>query len=207
MELTSSSIPDGSRIGAGFALAEAAEEGHVVLSGNRNPQLAWSGAPPNTRSYVITCIDIDCPSVPDDVNQEGREVPESLPRVDFTHWLLANIPLDVTVLEEKSHSDGVTARGKGETAAPIGVHGLNDYTMWFDGDPDMGGSWHGYDGPAPPWNDSVVHRYVFTVYAVDVAELDIAPGFTRDALETTMHAHVLDSASIIGTYATNPRLG
>ncbi len=207
MKLTSTSLSDESRIGPLFALAEAAPEGHVALSGNRNPHLAWSGAPPGTQSYVITCIDIDCPSVPDDVNTEEREVPEALARVDFTHWLLANIPSDVSEIPEGSHSDRVTARGKGADTAPLGVHGLNDYTMWFDGDPDMGGRWHGYDGAAPPWNDSIVHRYVFTVYAMSVGGLPVSPGFTRDELEVAMHGHVLESASITGTYTTNPRLG
>jgi len=31
----------------------------------------------------------------------------------------------------------------------------------------MKGTYFGYDGPAPPWNDSVVHHYAFTLYAVD----------------------------------------
>lgn len=207
MELMSESIKDGTRIDAAFALAEPADEGHVALSGNRNPHLSWSGAPTETRSYVITCIDIDCPSVADDVNQEDREIPLDLPRVDFTHWLLANIPADVTEIVEGAHSGAVTARGKSANSADVGVHGLNDYTMWFDEDPDMGGLWHGYDGPAPPWNDSIIHSYVFTVYAIDVDELEVAPGFDRDTLEATMRAHVLASASITGTYATNPRLG
>ena len=32
----------------------------------------------------------------------------------------------------------------------------------------MSGDYFGYDGPCPPWNDSIVHHYVFTVYALDV---------------------------------------
>ena len=78
--------------------------------------------------------------------------------------------------------------------------------MWFDGDADLGGSWNGYDGCAPPWNDSIRHRYEFTVYALDVPALDLTPGFTGEALTTAMRDHVLGSAVITGTYATNPRL-
>lgn len=207
MDLSSTSIRDGDPVEARYALAETADEGHVALSGNRNPHLAWSDFPESTRSFVVTCIDVDCPSAGDDVNQEDREVPQDLPRVDFVHWLLANIPANVTEIAEASHSDRVTPRGKTASAAPVGLHGLNDYTSWFGGDPDMGGEWHGYDGPAPPWNDSIVHRYEFTVHALDVADLDIPPGFTRDALNAAIQGHVLESASITVTYATNPRLG
>ncbi|VAW07059.1 Phospholipid-binding protein, partial [hydrothermal vent metagenome] len=166
----------------------------------------WIGAPDGTQSFVVTCIDHDCPSAPDDVNQPDREVPATLPRVDFTHWLLADIPASVSDIAEGSHSDGVTPRGKDAAVAPIGVHGQNDYTGWFAGDPDLEGEWNGYDGSAPPWNDSIVHHYEFTVFAVDVASLGLEPGFTRDELTAAIDGHILDSASIVGVYASNPRL-
>lgn len=206
VELTSTSITDGARIGANYALAEPADEGHVTFAGNRNPHLAWSGVPQAARSFVVTCVDLDAPSVGTDVNQEDREVPEGLERAEFTHWLLANVPGNFNVIEEGSHSVGVTARGKDANSAAVGVHGQNDYTMWFDGDDDLGGVWNGYDGCAPPWNDSIQHRYRFTVYALDVPVLALDPGFTRDELTAAMTDHVVASAAITGTYATNPRL-
>jgi len=206
MELTSNSILDGGPIGRDFALAEAAGEGHVAFAGNRNPHLAWSDTPDGAVSFVVTCIDIDAPSAGDDVNQEDREVSADLQRAEFTHWLLANIPANQGEIIEGSHSDGVVPGGKGAHTAPEGVHGLNDYTSWFDQDQDLGGLWNGYDGCAPPWNDSIRHRYRFTVSAMDIAELDLAPGFSRDELNAAMRGHVLDSASLTGTYATNPRL-
>ncbi|MEN8238174.1 MAG: YbhB/YbcL family Raf kinase inhibitor-like protein [Actinomycetota bacterium] len=206
MDLFSTSFVDGGKVPTRCALAIPADPGPVEFAGNKNPNLSWSGAPEATRSYVITCIDHDCPSAPDDVNQPDREVPSSLPRVDFTHWLVANVPADVTSIDEGSHSDGVTARGKTAESSPDGVHGLNDYTSWFAGDPDLDGEWNGYDGSAPPWNDSIPHHYEFTVYALDVDALDLAPGFTRDDLATSMEGHVLDAASITGLYALNPRL-
>jgi Raf kinase inhibitor-like YbhB/YbcL family protein len=112
----------------------------------------------------------------------------------------------VTDIQEGAHSDGVTPRGKAADESPIGIHGRNDYTSWFAGDPDLDGEWNGYDGSAPPWNDSVPHHYEFTVYALDVEDLDVEPGFTRDDLEASMGGHVLDAASITGLYAVNPRL-
>lgn len=206
MELTSTSIVEGEPIAAVYALAEPADEGHVTFAGNKNPHLAWSNAPSGTQSFVVTCIDLDAPSVGDDVNQEDREVPADLRRAEFTHWLLANLPVDCRTVEEGSHSEGVTPRGKASDAASQGVHGENDYTMWFEGDDDLGGSWNGYDGCAPPWNDSIHHRYEFSVYAIDVAVLPLSPGFTRTELLAAMDSHVLASASITATYATNPRL-
>ena len=206
MKLTSSSFTDGGKIPPALALAVPADPGPVAFSGNRNPHLAWTEVPTGTGSFVVTCIDHDCPSEPDDVNQPDREVPSLLARVDFTHWLLANIPVSVVEIAEGAHSDGVTKRGKAADAAPIGVHGQNDYTGWFVGDPDLEGHWNGYDGSAPPWNDSIVHHYEFTVFALDVEALHLDSGFTRDELREAMKGHILDRSSMIGLYSSNPRL-
>lgn len=206
MDLTSTSIRDGEAIGADYALAQPAADGHVSFAGNKNPHLAWTDPPAGAQSFVVTCVDIDAPSVGDDVNQEDREVPADLERAEFTHWLLVNIPADITQIAEASHSQSVVPRGKSADAAPVGLHGQNDYTAWFAGDSDLDGSWNGYDGCAPPWNDSVPHRYRFTVSALDIAELDLPAGFSRSEMVSAMAGHVLDSASITGWYATNPRL-
>ena len=48
--------------------------------------------PAGTRSFAIICHDPDVPSQGDDVNQEGRVVPATLPRVDFFHWVLVDLP-------------------------------------------------------------------------------------------------------------------
>jgi hypothetical protein len=206
LQLSSQSIENGAQIGDTFALAVPADEGHVTLAANVSPHLAWSDVPEGTRSFVITCVDADCPSSPVDVNQEGREAPADLARIDFTHWLLSDVPAATTEVAEGSHSSGVVPGGKAADAAPLGVHGQNDYTAWFEGDPTMAGSWNGYDGPAPPWNDSIPHNYRFTVSGLDVATLGLSPGFTRSDLEDAMEGHVLDSASLAATYALNPKL-
>jgi Raf kinase inhibitor-like YbhB/YbcL family protein len=206
MKLVSESFNDGGKIPGRCALAVPADPGPVALSDDRNPHLQWDFLPAGTKSFVLTCIDHDCPSAPDDVNQSDRPVPASLPRVDFTHWLLADIPVRTTHFREGSQSSSVTPGGKAPDAAPVGVHGMNDYTSWFADDPDMAGTWCGYDGPAPPWNDSIVHHYVFTVYALDVESLGLDGGFTRDELTEGMNGHVLGSTSITGTYASNPEL-
>ncbi len=205
MRLTSDSITEGAPIPSEYALCVPDPGSHATFAANRNPDLAWTDVPEGTKSFVITCIDVDVPSAGDDVNQDDREVPEDLPRVDFVHWLLADVPAGVQHVAAGAFSDGVTPGGKpGVAEGP--VEGVNDYTSWFAEDPEMGGTWHGYDGPCPPWNDSIIHRYEFTVYALDVASVGLAVGFTVDELNAAIEGHVLGSAAITSTYTLNPRL-
>ena len=106
--------------------------------------------------------------------RKAARFPASLPRVDFFHWLLLDIPPSIHEIAAGSHSDGIVSRGKPGPAAPQGLrHGFNDYTSWFANDTDMKGNYYGYDGPCPPWNVSIVHHYIFTVYALDVTRLDV----------------------------------
>ena len=85
MELLSNSITDQAPIAEKFAFAVIDPDNHVALSSNINPHLAWKGEPAGTRSFAVVCHDPDVPSAGDDVNQEDREVPADLPRVDFYH--------------------------------------------------------------------------------------------------------------------------
>ena len=206
MQLTSQSFQDGQAIPGEFAFAVPDAASHVALSSNRNPHLAWSGAPAGTQSFVVVCHDPDVPSRGDDVNQEGREVPASLPRVDFFHWLLLDIPAATTEIAAGAQSDGVTPRGKSGPAAPGGLrHGINDYTGWFAGDEQMKGDYYGYDGPCPPWNDSIVHHYVFTVYALATPTLAVSGELTGANVRAALQAgQVLGKASITGLYSLNP---
>ena len=115
---------------------------------------------------MLICHDFDVPSRADDVNQPDREIPSDLPRVDFFHWLLVDLPPTLTQIAEGEFSRGFTPRGKPGPGALHGARqGLNDYTGWFAGDAQMAGNYFGYDGPFPPFNDSLVHHYVFTLYA------------------------------------------
>jgi len=205
MKLTTTAFADMAPIPAEYAFGKIDPASHVALSGNRNPGFAWSDVPPSTRSLAITCHDPDVPSRGDDVNKEGRTVPASLPRVDFFHWVLIDLPPTTSGVAAGAHSSGVTPRGKPGPRAPGGGrHGLNDYTGWFAGDKDMGGNYHGYDGPCPPWNDAIAHRYVFTLYALDVAGLDVPATFTGHDARKAMEGHVLAQASVTGRYALNP---
>jgi Raf kinase inhibitor-like YbhB/YbcL family protein len=84
---------------------------HQMAGGeNISPQLRWSGYPPETRSFVVTCYDPDAPT--------GS---------GFWHWVLVDVPATVTELP----------RGAGATGAqPAGaIHIRNDF-----GTKDYGGS-------------------------------------------------------------------
>ena len=206
MQLTSQSFDDGKPIPGEFAFAVPDAATHVALSSNRNPHLAWRDAPAGTQSFVLVCHDPDVPSRGDDVNREGREVPASLPRVDFFHWLLLDIPAHVAEIAAGSHSASVTPRGKPGPAVEGGLrHGINDYTGWFAGDAQMNGEYYGYDGPCPPWNDAIAHRYVFTVYALATPTLVVDGPLTGANVRAALaRAQVLGEASITGIYSLNP---
>ncbi|TEA79062.1 YbhB/YbcL family Raf kinase inhibitor-like protein [Allopusillimonas ginsengisoli] len=207
MKLTSKSFTDNGNIPERYAFGKIDAQSHVALAGNVNPHLAWSDAPADAQSFVVICHDPDVPSKPDDVNQEDREVPSDLPRVDFYHWVLVDIPAGTHEIAEGSYSDGITPRGKAGPLALDGTRqGVNDYTHWFAADRDMNGDYFGYDGPCPPWNDAIPHRYVFTVYALDIAELPFEGRFTGNDVIKAIQGHILAQASITGTYTLNPRV-
>lgn len=207
MKLWSDSFTDGAAIPAEFAFARTDTRHRVALSGNRNPHLAWGGLPDGTRSLAVVCHDSDAPSVPDDVNHPDREVPESLARVDFHHWVLVDLPASLGSIAAGEYSDQVVPKGKSGPEARHGArHGLNDYTAWFAQDHDMAGDYYGYDGPCPPWNDARVHRYQFTVYALSVERLPIEGRFNGAQALAAMQGHVLARASISGSYTLNARL-
>lgn len=207
MKLVSQSFADDGRIPGEFAFCVIDRKSHVTLASNRNPHLAWSDAPLATRSFALICHDRAVPSKGDDVNQEGREIPASLPRVDFFHWTLIDIAPTTTQIAAGAYSNAVTPRGKSGPAAAHGTRqGINDYTGWFAGDHDMSGDYYGYDGPCPPWNDSILHQYVFTVVALDVPRLALEGRFTGTDVRNAIERHVLAQAAITGIYTLNPRL-
>lgn len=209
MKLFSESIVDQGMIPERYAFAKMDPQSasRVALAGNVNPHLAWTDAPSGTQSFVVICHDPDVPSQPDDVNQPDREISESLPRVDFYHWVLIDIAPTTDHIAEGAYSNGITPRGKAGPLALDGTRqGLNDYTAWFANDHDMNGDYFGYDGPCPPWNDALIHRYIFTVYALDISEVDVQGRFTGSDVLDAINGHVLAKTSFTGLYTLNPRL-
>lgn len=213
MKLWSDSFKDGAAIPGEYAFCVIDPATHVALSNNKNPHLAWSDVPAGTKSLALIVHDPDVPSRGDDVNQDGKTVPADLPRVDFFHWVLVDLPANTTQIAAAEFCASVTPRGKSGPAiadSPIkGAQinprqGLNDYTGWFAQDAQMAGDYFGYDGPCPPWNDSIVHRYVFTLYALDVASVAVDGKFTGAQVRDAIAGHILEQASWSGRYTLNP---
>ncbi len=207
MLLTTDGFSDNERIPERFAFCVIDPVDRVRLGDNRNPGLNWSQVPDGTRSLVLICVDTDVPTRPDDVNQPGRTVPADLPRGRFYHWVMVDIPPAVQAITEGECSIAVTARGKVSPPGPAGSRqGLNDYTGWFAGDADMAGEYYGYDGPCPPWNDSLLHHYHFELYATDLDLCPVDGAFTGDDVLAAIEGHVLASATVTGIYTLNPEL-
>ncbi len=125
---------------------------------NVSPPLSWGEVPGNTKSLALICEDPDSPR-------------------KFVHWLLYNIPPDVTVLQE-----GIPM---GELVEGHAMQGRNDF-----GD-------IGYGGPCPP--EGSTHHYHFTLYALDTM-LDLDAGATKHELENAIGGHVLGHGRLTGTY-------
>jgi len=205
MKLWTTAFADMATIPGECAFGVIDPEKHVRLSTNRNPDFAWQDVPTGTQSLALLCHDPDVPSRGDDVNQEGRVVPASRPRVDFYHWVLIDLAPTLSGIARGSHSNGVVARGKSGPAAPDGGrHGINEFTGWFAGDKEMAGDYYGYDGPCPPWNDAIVHHCTFTLYALDVVRLSVDVKFTGNDVRNAMRSHMLAAAKVTGRYTLNP---
>jgi len=207
MRISTSSFEDGGVIPSRYAFAKADPDTHVVFSENANPALSWEDVPDETKSFALICHDPDVPSVGNDVNQEDREIPAGLSRVDFFHWVVVDLPVDLRAIDEAEFADGVVVGGR---RVPEGPHrsrqGLNDFTDWFAEDAEMRGDYFGYDGPAPPWNDSIVHHYVFTVFALSMSSVLVYGNFKGRDVRTAIRRRTLAEASVTGTYTQNPRL-
>lgn len=206
MKLTIKDLEHGQPIPARNAFGIPDAQNHMAFGENLSPEISWSGAPEGTKSFVILVKDVDVPSVGDDVNQEGKTIPADLPRVDFYHWVLIDIPADITRIGEGEDSRGVTLGGKKPGRAGIGIRGVNNYTQFFSGNADLEGIYGGYDGPCPPWNDERLHHYHFTVYALDVASLALDGEFQGPDVVQAMEGHILAEATIVGTYTLNPQV-
>jgi len=96
------------------------------------------------------------------------------------HWVVFNIPADAAGLAEGAGSAG----GKLPAGA---VQSRTDF-----GAP-------GYGGACPPQGHGD-HRYVFTVYALDVPALDLAPDSSAALVGFVLGGHTLGKASLTATY-------
>ena len=67
----------------------------------------------------------------------------------------------------------------------------------------MKGDYYGYDGPCPPWNDTILHHYVFTLYALDIERCPLPDKFKGADVLAAIKGHILDSARLTGVYSLN----
>lgn len=126
---------------------------------NQSPQLYWENVPAGTKSFAITVYDPDAPT--------GS---------GFWHWVIFNIPADVTELRSG-------AGDPGKNLAPAGAIQSNT---------DMGKP--GFIGAAPP--AGFAHRYIFTVYALS-KKLDLEKDATPAFVGFNIHFATLAQASLI----------
>ena len=83
-------------------------------------------------------------------------------------------------------------------AEPNGLFGVGWNTKFngaIEGMTDFGEV--GYGGPAPP---DKRHTYVFKLYALD-SELDLPDKSTKADVEKAMEGHIIEQATLEGTYA------
>ena len=159
--LTSNSFKDGDYLAKDFILSE--DFGFGCAGGNQSPHLKWSGAPAGTKSFALTCFDPDAPT--------GS---------GFWHWLVVNIPPDVTEL-------ALSAGSKSGTLPKGALSARTDF-----GAP-------GYGGPCPPQGD-LPHRYLFTIFAVGVESLPVKADTSAAVVGFNLHFNTLAKAELIGLF-------
>lgn len=191
-----------------YAFCVPAATGHMGPGPDINPSVAWSAGPKGTKSYAILLTDTDSPAEHRELmNQEGKTLTAAVKRRTFYHWVLVDIPPGTRSIAEGADANGRVPHGKPATPAPVGVRGLNDYTMVFASNDAMKGKYFGYDGPCPPWNDENLHHYHFTVYALSVGKLDLPAEFTGADALAAMKGKILAEGRLTGVYTTNPAKG
>lgn len=123
-----------------------------------SPPIEWSNVPEGTKTISIVCDDPDAPMK------------------TWIHWIIFNIPGDVTGLPENVPPEKELENGAKQ--------GMNDFHKV------------GYGGPCPP---SGTHRYFFKIYALDIT-LDLPAGVSKSHLMIAMEGHVISESHLMGTY-------
>ncbi|HWA23120.1 MAG TPA: YbhB/YbcL family Raf kinase inhibitor-like protein [Caulobacterales bacterium] len=158
---------------------------------NISPAVQWTPGPPGTQSYVLIMTDVDVPADLTLINRPGVILGEDTPRMSLVHWLLIDIPANITRLERGVESDGYRAPGLPVGKTSHGVRGANAYTYFFPKDSPLASVRGGYDGPCPPRNDTRPHRYITRIYALDIPTLGLEGVFFADEVERKLRDHVL----------------
>ena len=208
MKLSSSTFNHNDFIPENCAFCIKDSENHTAFGDNKNPQLSWSEIPTKAKSLILICVDTDVPSSLDNFNKEGKTISKDLPRVNFYHWVMVDIKPENGSISEGQYSDGITPGGKQNPNGPPGSsQGINDYTKFMAGDPEMQGNYFGYEGPCPPWNDEIPHHYRFQLFACDFESCSVDGKFTSEEVIKAMEEHVIAETELTGLYSLNPDVG
>ncbi|HEY7042208.1 MAG TPA: YbhB/YbcL family Raf kinase inhibitor-like protein [Nocardioidaceae bacterium] len=120
---------------------------------NVSPPLDWDGVPGAAQSLALVVADPDAPG--------GT----------YYHWLVTDIPVDITNIGQDSEPDGgVVADNSAGDAA--------------------------YTGPCPP---SGTHHYRFTIYALS-KPTGLPPGSGVDETVDAIGTRAIASGTLVGTY-------
>jgi Raf kinase inhibitor-like YbhB/YbcL family protein len=160
--ISSKSFKDGDYLGKEHILS--VDFGFGCAGGNQSPHLAWSGTPAGAKSFAVTCYDPDAPT--------GS---------GFWHWVVVNIPPDVSELplDAGNPKSGKLAKGALMTRTDYGAAA--------------------YGGPCPPEGDHP-HRYLFTVFAVGVDSLPVKADTSAAVVGFNLHFNTLAKAMIMGLF-------
>ena len=160
--LTSNSIKEGGTIPDDHILSS--DFGFGCSGGNKSPHLAWSGAPAGTKSFAVHCFDPDAPT--------GS---------GFWHWVVVNIPANVSQLklDAGNAKSGLLPKGALQTRTDFGKPG--------------------YGGPCPPEGHGP-HRYQFTVFAVKEESLPVNADTSAAIVGFQLHFNTLEKATLTGKF-------
>jgi len=163
--ISSSSFADLSRIPTKYTCAATTPPpgGPRNISTGISPALQWTNVPKGTVSFALIMHDPDA------------HVPKA--PTDVTHWLVFNIPADVTQLPEAVAPDAPLPNGALQGTNITGRAGYQGSCA----------------GPGSP------HHYTFELFALD-QELDLPQGATREQIQHAAKGHVLGSAVYIGLF-------
>jgi Raf kinase inhibitor-like YbhB/YbcL family protein len=162
MQLTSLNFKDGDYLGMDHVLS--ASYGFGCAGDNKSPQLSWTDAPPETKGFAVTMFDPDAPT--------GG---------GFWHWVVVNIPANVTELQ-------LDAGNPRANKLPVGaLQARTDFGV------------PGYGGPCSVAGDHP-HRYIFTVYAVGADKLPVEADTTAAVVGFQLHFNTLAKATLMGLF-------
>lgn len=139
------------------------KDDQVNAAGDASPQLSWSEPPEGTKSFTVTCFDPDAPT------------PSG-----FWHWVLVDLPAEVTSLDAGAGAEGADLPG-------------NAFMCRNDGGTKA------FMGAAPPEGDQV-HRYYFVVHAVKEASLGVDSDASPAVVSFNLAFKTAGRAIVQGTY-------